>query len=110
MEPTIRRLTNADNLFIATLWLNILSDAGISCELRNRFIGAASGEIPPDQVSPQLWVIDDQDYPAALALLKELRRSPNLPSWKCPNCGQVLEGQFYQCWNCQTERSTPEAS
>ena len=100
----MKLLARVDNLMIATLWQQILQDAGIRCEVRNRYIGAAAGELPADQISPQVWVIEDDDAPRAQALLDELRRPKSLPTWCCFGCGELVEGQFAQCWNCQAMR------
>ncbi len=103
----MKLLTRADNLLIATLWQQMLTDAGIDCELRNRYIGAAVGELPADQVSPQVWVRDDRDLARATTLLDELRSPKSSASWCCFNCGELVEGQFHQCWNCQAARPAP---
>ena len=97
-------LTRADNLLIATLWQQMLADAGIACEIRNRYIGAAVGELPADQVAPQIWVRDDADLPRATELLAEFRSPRTSASWCCFQCGELVEGQFFQCWNCQATR------
>jgi len=100
----VKRLVSADNLLTATLWQQVLQSAGIPCELRNRFISGAVGELPTDQVSPQLWLIDERDEERANTLLRELRTPVNLPAWHCTNCNELIEGQFFQCWNCQRNR------
>lgn len=100
----MKLLTRADNLMIATLWQQMLETAGIRCEVRNRYIGAAVGELPADQVAPQIWLRDDRDEERARLLLDELRRPKHLPSWNCFACGEVVEGQFFQCWNCEAPR------
>lgn len=100
----MKLLTRADNLLIATLWQQMLADAGIDCELRNRYIGAAVGELPADQVAPQIWVRDDDDLPRATALLAEFRSPRTSAAWCCFGCGELVEGQFAQCWNCEAPR------
>jgi uncharacterized repeat protein (TIGR04138 family) len=30
--------------------------------------------------------------------------------WKCANCGEVIEEQFTDCWNCQTARPVDEGA
>jgi hypothetical protein len=97
-------LVRADNLMIATLWQHMLNDAGIRCEVRNRYIGAAVGELPADQVAPQIWLLDDRDEARARALLDELQRPTSRPEWCCFACGELVEAQFAQCWNCQSMR------
>jgi hypothetical protein len=42
----------------------------------------------------------------------EEKSTPMPPPWICPQCGEELEGQFGQCWKCQTphpdQRLTPD--
>ncbi len=101
----MKYLATADNLLIATLWRDVLQSAGIRCEIRNRFIGGAVGELPADQVSPQLWLLDERDRRAAEQLMRDLRHPARLPRWVCPCCQERIEGQFSQCWKCQAERT-----
>lgn len=100
----MKLVARADNLMIATLWQRMLAAAGIRCELRNRYIGAAVGDLPADQVAPQIWVVDARDYDAAFALLEEWRRPTTAASWTCASCGERIEGQFFQCWKCEAVR------
>ncbi len=101
----MKRLVTADNLMTATLWQAVLESAGIRCQLRNRYISGAVGELPTDQVAPQLWLFNDNDSARAEQLLDELRRAPDSPPWTCPACNEILEGQFFQCWHCGATRA-----
>jgi hypothetical protein len=100
----LKRLARADNLLIATLWQKQLALAGFRCEIRNRFLSGAVGELPADQVGPELWLLRDAEFAAARALLRELQEPSNMPLWNCRGCGEESEGQFGECWNCQTTR------
>lgn len=100
----MQRLVSADNLLIATLWQRVLESAGIPCEIRNRFIGGALGQIPVDQAWPQIWIQKDRDLAAAQALMRELQTSPCLAPWWCERCNESIEGQFFQCWRCEATR------
>jgi hypothetical protein len=101
----MQRLVSADNLLLATLWQRVLESAGIACEIRNRYIGGALGEIPVDQAWPQIWIQKDSDFAAAQALMSELQTTPNLASWRCSRCNESIEGQFFQCWRCAATRA-----
>ena len=46
-----------------------------------------------------------RDEARARALLHELRHPAPLPSWCCFACGELVEGQFFQCWNCGSSRA-----
>jgi hypothetical protein len=85
---------------------NLLEQSGIACTLRNERLGGAIGEIPFLEAWPQLWV-DDADETRALRMLGELAaaaRAQGAPAWRCSGCGEQIEGQFSECWQCGTPR------
>ena len=92
------RLTQAPNIAIAALWVDALRHAGIQASMQRYFLGAAAGELPPDQCLPEVWLTHDHEEPRAKALLDGLQ---NLPQrrWVC-SCGELVEGGFEQCWQC----------
>lgn len=94
----MRRLTQAPNIAIAALWVEALRQAGIAASVQRYFLGAAAGELPPDQCLPEIWVTDDRQESAARALLHDLSHVPQR-RWTCA-CGELVEGGFEQCWNC----------
>src|SRR5689334_22678277 len=51
-------------------------------------------------------VPDDEQDKAKLLVERFVSGAPSpdapAPPWTCPNCGEVLDGQFTDCWNCQT--------
>lgn len=95
----MKRLTQAPNLAIATLWADMLSDAGLHSSVQRAFASGIAGEIPPDQALPEVWLTDDAQWAAARALLHQLQHPPER-RWACPGCGEVIDGPFDQCWNC----------
>ena len=94
----MRRLARAPNIAIAALWADTLRQAGFDASVQRYFLGAAAGELPPDQCLPEVWIADDSQEAAALALLGELRSLPQW-RWTCA-CGELVEGGFESCWNC----------
>lgn len=84
---------------------NLLEVEGIECELKNEFLAGGMGELPPTEAWPELW-IDEKDLSRAQQLLDAFQHEPAvvLPEWKCPNCGEQVEGQFSACWNCGADR------
>lgn len=62
---SMRRLTQAPNIAIAALWVEALRQAGIEASVQRYFLGAAAGELPPDQCLPEIWVTDDRQERAA---------------------------------------------
>ena len=59
----MKKLIAAPNLAIATLWADVLNDAGCGVTVQRAFAsgiasgiaGGIAGEIPPDQSLPELW-------------------------------------------------------
>jgi hypothetical protein len=94
----------------AGLMKDLLEQDGILCVIRNDSLSNLLGEIPFTNCYPELWVIHDQDYPKAKEVLDSWMNQPNqvAASWECPNCGEIIEGQFAACWKCGTEQEELE--
>ncbi len=95
----MRRLTQAPNLVIATLWSDALNAEGIVATVQRQYLAGAAGELPPDQCLPEVWVTHPQQEARARQLLHDLQHVPQR-RWMC-SCGELVEGGFEQCWNCQ---------
>lgn len=104
----MKLLYSSPNVMVVGHVRNLLDVEGIGCQLKNEFLGGGIGELPPTESWPELWV-DEQDFAAAQQLLDEFLQDPPdvLPDWRCPNCGERIEGQFSACWRCGTERPHP---
>ena len=63
----MKRLVQAPNAAIATLWADLLRQAGIDVSVQRYYTGSIAGEIPPDQALPEVWVLDDDDHARATA-------------------------------------------
>jgi hypothetical protein len=97
--PPMKRLLQAPNAAVATLWCDLLRQGGIESSVQRLYAGGIAGEIPPDQALPEIWVHDDTQLEPARALLDALRRLPTR-HWRCRACGEGVDGPFEQCWNC----------
>jgi len=95
----MKRLLQAPNLAIATLWSDMLCGAGIEASVQRAYASGIAGQIPPDQALPEIWVHDESQQPRAAALIEELRHLPHR-HWLCRGCGESVDGPFGQCWNC----------
>ena len=95
----MKKLTQAPNLAIATLWADVLNDAGCSVTVQRAYASGIAGEIPPDQALPELWLDDEAQWATARALLHTLEH-PRERRWACPGCGEVVDGPFDHCWHC----------
>jgi hypothetical protein len=99
----MKRLVQAPNIALATLWADQLTQAGIDTVVQRLYTSSIAGEIPPDQALPELWVMDDERHTAAKHLLDELQHPP-WRHWACRDGNEIVDGPFEQCWNCGAAR------
>ncbi|HZY17135.1 MAG TPA: DUF2007 domain-containing protein [Ramlibacter sp.] len=92
------RLARAPNIAIAALWVDALRQAGFDACMQRYFLGAAAGELPPDQCLPEVWLADRSQEQGARDLLAAFERAPQR-RWAC-TCGELVEGGFESCWQC----------
>ena len=92
-----------------SLYQSVLDDAEIPNFVRNESSqqavvgGLATAILPLPDFWPALCVVNDEDYDEALELLRAVRDTPPTTEadWKCPNCGEMVPGNFTSCWNCE---------
>lgn len=94
----MRRLAQAPNLAIATLWVHALREEGVEATVQREFLGAVMGQLPPDQCLPEIWIDDESQLELAQRVLHAVQHRPQR-SWQCV-CGEQVEGGFEQCWQC----------
>jgi len=76
---------------------SLLEKQGIACTIKT-----ATGMAPITDCFPELWVMDDADYPRAMELVNGMEHPQGTEknSWVCPKCGETIDGQFSTCWHC----------
>lgn len=91
---------------------SILESNGIATLIKNTGASIGTGEIPFTETFPELWVVEDSEYDRAMELLEDYQPpdTSDLTDWTCPNCGESVEKQFGECWNCGTDRPGFEAA
>jgi hypothetical protein len=99
----MKTVYSAPNLPLVSIVQNILEGHGIRCQLKNQFLSAGVGDIPPIECWPQLCV-EDGDYPEAQRIVDDALEEKVLAPWTCGTCGEVMEGQFSDCWKCGADR------
>ena len=81
---------------------------GVSAWLDNESIGTWAPHYSPGGGSLGVKVmVSSADVARADELIKEMNADEDGPPpqpWKCPECGEEIEGQFSQCWNCGMTR------
>ncbi len=95
----MKRVLQAPNLALATLWADMLSGTGIAATVQRAWAGSIAGELPPDQCLPEVWVQDSSRCEEAALLLHRWRHAP-ARHWVCGRCQEVVDGPFEECWNC----------
>ena len=79
----------------------LLEDAGIKTILRN-WEGSNIVEIPIPVIYPNVCVLDKEDFERAKDFISAFRQSPktNGEDWHCEKCGEAVELELNECWNC----------
>ncbi len=65
--------------------------------------------LPLKERYPSVWVKQSEDFDRAREVVEEFLRAReeatvNPKTWDCPKCGESLEQQFLQCWQCGAEQ------
>jgi hypothetical protein len=92
----------------AHLIRGMLEAEGIRAEVKGDQLYGAFGDLP---VLPTVWILDDtlaaQAERSVLDFLHgTAARKYEHERWACPQCGEVLDGQFTACWKCGAARTT----
>ncbi len=98
----MKKVYSSQSILMVGHMRNMLKGQGIGCWIRNEVLSSGAGELPPTDCWPELWIREDGDYAAAMALVASVLRweSEPRPGWRCPGCGEEQEAQFTQCWKC----------
>lgn len=91
----MKKIFSSQNVSLVNFYKEILEINGIASIVKNYYLTSGIGDLPPNEVVPELWILDDQQYKQAKALLSAEKGPP----WQCL-CGEKIEGQFEQCWKC----------
>jgi hypothetical protein len=90
----------------AHLIKGFLVSHGIAAEVRGEHLTSGWGELPLDSCSV---MVSEAEFERAnellVAFLKgSFARIYSGEGWRCPQCGEALEGQFTACWSCGAAR------
>ncbi|HEU4617621.1 MAG TPA: DUF2007 domain-containing protein [Gammaproteobacteria bacterium] len=87
---------------------NVLEQHGIACFIKHEQLSGALGEIPFLDCLPELWILDDAEWPRATRLIAQQREPVAAgPAWSCRLCGQQNDAQFAACWRCGAADAQP---
>ncbi|MBU0639025.1 MAG: DUF2007 domain-containing protein, partial [Planctomycetes bacterium] len=84
----------------------LLAQHGIESVVMNAGLAHVGGEVPFFLTGPELWVARDEDLARALEIVEQFESGAEEASvpreaWQCSKCGEMIEGQFTECWNCR---------
>lgn len=85
----------------------LLRDNGIDTVLHN-WSAANITSIPIPALYPSIRVETAEDARKARALIDEFFNSDtnDSPEWTCPKCNESVDGNFSECWSCQTPKNS----
>lgn len=100
----MKKLYQAKDRIEAQLLKDYLATRRIATVTQGDYLSGAAGELPALQF-PELWLLEERDYPLARRLVKEFfNAGAESGPWQCPRCGEISEGQFQLCWKCGCAR------
>jgi hypothetical protein len=102
----MERIHTADDPIYIGYLKALLNAEGIACTVRNELLIGGSGELPPNECWPELWVLHGADAQRARSIVKTALENPpgDGESWECAHCGEGCEAQFTACWRCGSLR------
>ena len=116
----MQQIFTARNEMEAHFVQGLLEQEGITSVIEGEALEGAWGNLPlTDKALPGIWV-NEADLARATPIIEEykLREQRNAdapavaeaarPTWKCPKCGEEVENQFDECWNCGAARPGTE--
>ena len=86
-----------------------LDEAGIESVIQGGALSRLLGAIPmTEETLPAIWV-NDADFDKAEEAIAGFKADAKPAQvigdpWKCPNCGEMIEPQFTECWKCGASR------
>ena len=85
----------------------LLREEGIESRVLNEHTSAVLGDIPFLKAHPEVWVREEDQLRAKAVVARfesgETRDERQVEPWRCSACGETIEGQFTQCWNCTVD-------
>ncbi len=105
----MKQVYSARNEIDAQLVKGFLDDQGIESVVQGAALSTILGNIPATpETLPSLWVREEDVDRATTAIAgfkaDAVPAQPASDPWTCPKCGEQIEPQFTECWNCGTNK------
>lgn len=82
----------------------LLEGEGLDVEVRGEHLSGALGELPPTDLTVDIYVFPLAESRAKVLVEQYLAHKKSvLPDWICRHCGESNSGHFEICWQCQKE-------
>jgi len=103
----MEKVYSSPNVTMVYLMKNVLETHGIETVVLGEYLRTGAGELPLNEAWVELWVVEDWRLKDARRIIDEAQENSGSEqeTWRCPKCGEELEGQFDRCWKCGTERT-----
>lgn len=91
----------AENLIDGQLALDELRAGGLQAVMKGQYLSGAVGELPTAGLVT-LWIEEPLHEQRALDLIAGYERDKRRekPPVPCASCGEIIDGNFGRCWNC----------
>lgn len=99
----MRKIFSSQNAMIIHHMKNLLELEGITAFVRNENLTAALGSIPATECWVELWILDANREAEARDIIRKEEEAEEQAikwDWRCPHCGEQIDGQFTDCWQC----------
>lgn len=94
----------AENAIEAHMVKGLLEGEGIDTSLQGELLSGGVGELPPTDVTVDIFVFTYAENQAKSIINQYLsQKKTDLPDWLCRHCGETNSSQFEICWQCQKE-------
>lgn len=101
----MKMLYTNENRYLVNNVQNLVENAGFEVLLKNEFAAGAAGLLVMHETWLELWVVKDEDYDKAMAVISSSFSHDGDVGWRCSNCHEHNDASFDFCWNC--EHSAP---
>ncbi len=101
------KIYSSQNPMIIHHLKNLLEMEGVHAIIRNENLSTALGSIPATECWVELWILDKNREAEARDIIRKKVQSEESAirwAWRCPHCGENIEGQFTDCWKCGETR------
>lgn len=99
----MRKVFEHPDLYWVSFCKGVLETHGLDSIVKNQNASSLAGAIPFTSCYPELWILDDNRYDEAMAILGSLKEERDGGVKKprtCQHCGETIEKEFDSCWRC----------